>query len=125
MAVTGINNDYILMRDLTDLECIALSKEEILQLYRNCYKILTDILKQDESQKESIEDHLLASHLEHMKFIEWFHENYGAQKYLQIDNEPRKYITKIGSVYESLDEIYPYWQKQQTNTFGLQCKIPG
>ena len=111
MAATGINNDCIQVRDLTDLEWLALSKEEIIQLYKNCYKILTDILKQDESQKESIEDHLLASHLEHMKFIEWFHEKYGAQKYLQIDNRPREYITKVGSVHESLDEIYQYWQK--------------
>jgi hypothetical protein len=43
------------------------------------------------------------------EFIEFFHERYGFQRYLQINEEPRKYITRIGSVYESIDEIFDYW----------------
>ena len=107
MAATGINNDCIQVRDLTDLECVALSKEEILQLYRNCHKILTDILKQDESQKESIEDYLLASHLEHIKFMEWIFRDDSRYAICYGSDTPLCTTKKDFTI----EEVYQYWQK--------------
>jgi hypothetical protein len=43
---TTLSADYVQIRDLTDEEWLKLPKEEILQLYKNCYKMLTDLIQQ-------------------------------------------------------------------------------
>lgn len=44
---TITSTDYMQTRDLTDEEWLKLPKEEILQLYKNVYKMLTDKLKEE------------------------------------------------------------------------------
>ena len=40
-------NNFIQMRDLTDEEWMKLPKKEILQLYKNCYKMLLEYISHD------------------------------------------------------------------------------
>jgi hypothetical protein len=46
------------------------------------------------------------------EFITWFHNECGNQYALQIKNEPRKYITRVGAIYKTLDELYQYWNNE-------------
>lgn len=41
-----MKTEFTQIRDLTDEEWLKLPKEEILQLYKNCYKLLKDSLYQ-------------------------------------------------------------------------------
>ena len=50
------NVNFMQTRDLTDEEWLKLPKEEILQLYKNCYKLLIQCYaSHQEENKEAIE----------------------------------------------------------------------
>jgi hypothetical protein len=59
----GENINYYQTRDLTDEEWLKLPKEEILQLYKNCYKMLNDrIASQRKLTDEEIDDQFLLTY---------------------------------------------------------------
>jgi hypothetical protein len=48
--------NYMKIRELTDEEWMKLPKEEILQLYKNCYKMLIDQVKSDNEEVIDVSD---------------------------------------------------------------------
>lgn len=48
--------NYMQIRDLTDEEWLKLPKEEILQLYKNCYKMLMDMVKSQSPSDQPVTD---------------------------------------------------------------------
>lgn len=46
------------------------------------------------------------------EFIHWFHKECGSNASLQIDDGPIKYITRVGAIYKTLDELLKFWQTE-------------
>jgi hypothetical protein len=49
--VNGASERFMQSKDLTDEEWLKLPKEEILQLYKNCYKLLMQFAQQEQSEQ--------------------------------------------------------------------------
>ena len=52
-------------------------------------------------------EYMKTSHV--FEFIDWFFDETFGNKYLQVNDEPRKYVRRISSIYKTKDELYNYW----------------
>lgn len=61
----GVSSDFMQIRDLTDEEWLKLPKEEILQLYKNCYEMLIGVTSYQPSQsRQTVSDETITEALE-------------------------------------------------------------